>query len=53
MVDRYNRKLMMMISDLAAAIATGGIFLLMALGKLEFWHLYVSAVLNGIGNTFQ
>jgi MFS family permease len=53
MVDRYNRKLMMMLSDLAAAIATGGIFILYALGMLEFWHLYVAAVLNGIGNTFQ
>jgi MFS transporter, DHA3 family, macrolide efflux protein len=53
MVDRYNRKLMMMVSDLAAAIATGGIFVLYALGMLEFWHLYVAAVLNGVGNTFQ
>ncbi len=53
MVDRYNRKLMMMVSDLAAIIATGGIFILLALGRLEFWHLYISAALNGIGNTFQ
>lgn len=53
MVDRYNRKLMMMVSDLAAVIATGGIFVLILLGRLEFWHLYISAVLNGIGSTFQ
>ncbi len=53
MVDRYNRKMMMMVSDLAAIIATGGIFILLALGKLEFWHLYFAAALNGIGNTFQ
>lgn len=53
MVDRYNRKVMMMISDLVAVIATGGIFVLIALGRLEFWHLYISAALNGIGNTFQ
>jgi MFS family permease len=53
MVDRYNRKLMMMLSDLAAVIATGGIFILYSLGMLEFWHLYIAAVLNGIGNTFQ
>src|SRR5512133_255777 len=51
MVDRYNRKLMMMVSDLVAVIATGGIFILIATGRLEFWHLYISAVLNGIGNT--
>ena len=53
MVDRYNRKLMMMVSDFAAILATGMVFILYALGRLEFWHLYVSAVLNGLGNTFQ
>jgi len=53
MIDRHNRKLMMMLSDLAAVIATGGIFLLYTTGRLEFWHLYVAAALNGIGNTFQ
>ncbi len=53
MVDRYNRKMMMMISDLTAVIATFGIFLLYATGNLQFWHLYIAAVINGIGNTFQ
>ena len=53
MVDRYNRKLMMMVSDFAAILATGLVFTLYALGRLEFWHLYVAAVLNGLGNTFQ
>jgi MFS family permease len=53
MVDRYNRKLMMMVSDLAAIVATGGIFILFATGRLEFWHLYIAAALNGVGNTFQ
>ncbi|MEJ5223035.1 MAG: MFS transporter [Anaerolineales bacterium] len=53
MVDRYNRKLMMMVSDLTAILATSMIFALYWLGMLEFWHLYVAAALNGIGNTFQ
>lgn len=53
MVDRYNRKLMMMVSDLTAIVATGGVFILLALGRLETWHLYIAAALNGIGNTFQ
>jgi MFS family permease len=53
MVDRYNRKLMMMVSDLAAVTATFGIFILFALGKLQPWHLYLAAVVNGAGNTFQ
>ncbi len=53
MVDRYSRKFMMMISDLTAVLATGSILLLISLGKLEFWHLYVAAAFNGLGNTFQ
>ena len=53
MVDKYNRKLMMMVSDLAAVIATFSIFLLLYTHQLQFWHLYAAAVLNGIGNTFQ
>lgn len=53
MVDRHNRKLMMMVSDLTAVLATGGILVLQALGILEIWHLYIAAVINGLGNTFQ
>jgi MFS transporter, DHA3 family, macrolide efflux protein len=53
MVDRYNRKLMMMVSDFTAIIATASVFILLALGRLEYWHLYFAAALNGIGNTFQ
>src|SRR5512137_1539792 len=53
MVDRYNRKLMMMVSDLAAVVGTGFLLVMYATGNLQFWHLYITAVLNGLGNTFQ
>lgn len=53
MVDRHNRKLMMMLSDLAAFVATAFIFVMLWLGQLEFWHLYFTSALMGIGNTFQ
>jgi MFS family permease len=53
MVDRHNRKLMMMVSDLTAIIATVGILALHATGNLQIWHLYIAAVINGLGNTFQ
>jgi MFS family permease len=52
-VDRYNRKLMMMVSDIAAGIATLGILALQAMGVLEFWHLYVASVIYGLGMAFQ
>ncbi len=53
MVDRYNRKMMMMISDLGAGVATIVIFVMASAGVLEVWHLYVAAVIQGTFNTFQ
>lgn len=53
MVDRYNRKLMMMVSDLTAALATVGLLVVHTSGHLQIWHLYVVAVVNGLGSTFQ
>ena len=53
MVDRHNRKMMMMVSDLAAGLATIAILLLQAFGHLEVWHLYAAAVFQGLGNAFQ
>ncbi|MEW5826209.1 MAG: MFS transporter [Candidatus Bipolaricaulota bacterium] len=53
MVDRYNRKAMMMVSDLAAAAATTAVLVLHATGSLSIGHLYLTTVLVGLGNTFQ
>ena len=53
MVDRHNRKLMMMVSDLVAGMATIAILILQAFGVLEVWHLYVAAIFQGLGNAFQ
>lgn len=53
MVDKYNRKLMMMVSDLFAISATVGLFILNLGGHLQLWHLFVAGAINGIGNTFQ
>ena len=53
MVDRYDRKLMMMISDLGAVLATGCILILSALDVLEIWHLIAASVIYGLSGTFQ
>lgn len=53
MVDRYNRKLMMMLSDLAAGVTTLIIFALYLSGNLQVWHLYVNAAVNGVFQGFQ
>src|SRR5512145_2228681 len=46
-VDRSNRKLMMMVSDLAAGLGTVAILLLCASGHLQIWHLYVVNAIAG------
>lgn len=53
MVDRHNRKIMMMVSDLGAGLATVAILILQAFGILQFWHLYFASVIYGLGNAFQ
>lgn len=53
MVDRYNRKLMMAVSDLAAGLGTLAILLLYATGHLQVWHFYVVNIIIGLGNAFQ
>lgn len=53
MVDRHNRKLMMMVSDLGAGVATTLILIFQALGVLEFWHLYFASIIYGLGMAFQ
>jgi MFS family permease len=53
MVDRYDRKWMMMISDIAGGLASLIMLILYATGHLQFWHLYVASAVKGIGTTFQ
>ncbi len=52
-VDRSNRRLMMMISDLAAGLTTIVQLLLFVTGSLEIWHLYITAAIAGTFQTFQ
>ena len=53
MVDRHNRKTMMMVSDLMAGIATTLILVFQYFGILEFWHMYFASIIYGLGMAFQ
>ena len=53
LVDRWNRKLVMMLSDLAAGIGTIVIFLLYIAQVLQVWHLYIIFVFIGLFQSFQ
>lgn len=52
-VDRWNRKLTMMLSDLLAVTATIAALVLYLSGHLQIWHLYVAASMQGLGSAFQ
>jgi len=52
-IDRYDRRTIMIITDTGAGLLTVGISLLFASGNLQIWHLYVSALLTGGLQAFQ
>src|SRR4030067_245188 len=53
LVDRSNRKMMMMLSDLASGIATVFILILYSTGNLQIWHLFITSAFQGVFQSFQ
>lgn len=52
-VDRGNRKLMMMLSDFGAAVATLMLLVMLSVDRLEIWHLYLAGAIGGAFSAFQ
>ncbi|NWF87516.1 MFS transporter [Candidatus Bathyarchaeota archaeon] len=50
LVDRYNRKKVMMLADFAAGMPTIAILLLYVTNNLQIWHLFIT---GAIAATFQ
>lgn len=53
LVDRWDRKLVMILSDLAAGLSTVALLLLLLADQLELWHLYAANAFSGAFNAFQ
>ena len=53
LIDRSNRKLMMLVYDILSLAGLMVLLLLQTVGLLQVWHLYVAATLQGIGSAFQ
>jgi Major Facilitator Superfamily len=53
LVDRSNRKMMMMVSDIASGIASLIILILYTSGHLQIWHLYITSAFQGVFQSFQ
>ena len=53
LVDRWNRKLVMMVADSAIALMVVGLVFLFWSGRVQIWHLYVLAFARSVGGTFH
>ena len=53
LVDRWNRKLTMMLSDLAAGVGTIVLLLLYIPGALQVWHWFILGAFEGAFEAFQ
>jgi DHA3 family macrolide efflux protein-like MFS transporter len=53
LVDRYDRKKIMILSDLIAGLATILLLLLLWGDQLAIWHIYLANFIAGAANSFQ
>ncbi|MDE7429086.1 MAG: MFS transporter, partial [Lachnospiraceae bacterium] len=53
LADRWNKKCIMLMTDLAAACGTLTVLALYSISALRIWHLYVINVLLSFMNAFQ
>jgi MFS transporter, DHA3 family, macrolide efflux protein len=53
LVDRWERRWTMFCSDAAAGLMSLILALLIATGRLELWHIYLSTAVYAIGRVFQ
>ena len=53
LIDRWNRRWVMVISDALIAILTAGLAVLYALGTAQVWHVYIILFLRSFGDAFQ
>ena len=53
LADRWNRRLVMILSDTGNALVTISVFVLLSFGSLQFWHIYLIATIGSIFSAFQ
>ena len=53
LADRYDRRRIMIITDLSAGIATMIVAALFATGNLSTWHIYLLTAVNASASAFQ
>jgi len=53
LVDRWNRRWIMILADTGIALATGLLIFLFATNRVQVWHIYVIMLLRSLGGAFH
>jgi len=53
LVDRWNRRWIMILADTGIALATGLLIFLFATNRVQVWHIYVVMLLRSLGGAFH
>jgi MFS transporter, DHA3 family, macrolide efflux protein len=53
LVDRWNRRLVMIMADSMVALTTGALIALAATGNLQLWHVYAAMMLRSAFGAFH
>lgn len=53
LIDRWNRRLIMLVADSATAAATILLIILFATGTAQIWHIYLIMFVRSLGGTFH
>ena len=53
LVDRWNRRLVMIVADSLVALATLGLAMLFWSGNVQIWHVYLLMFVRGLGGGFH
>lgn len=53
LVDRWNRRLVLIAADTCVALATFGLALLFWLGNVQIWHVYLMLFVRAVGGGFH
>jgi len=51
--DRYDRRVVMLVSDAAAGLSTAVLTVLMLAGDLRMWHIYTLCAVTSLASAFQ
>ncbi|MEM7030578.1 MAG: MFS transporter [Chloroflexota bacterium] len=52
LVDRWDRRQVLIVGNVVASLSTLVIAILFYFGTMEIWHLYIALLINGVANAF-